>query len=142
MKRLVAITLAMLVLTAVSASAAEKKGGCMPAALGCLLGPRIGLEYNEGKPVETTEWLRLVWIGAIINCYQAFQKNGCVGCLLEGFIGPRVGRQWNYRNVRMMEWLGLIVSPIPQIIMAFEAYEGKTMLEIEKAENLRKQQGE
>lgn len=138
MKGVIALTLVLLLLVTASAMAGEK-GGCVPATLGCFLGPRIGLEYNEGKPVETTEWLRLIVIGAFINDYEAFEKNGCVGCLLEHFLGPRVGRQYDYRNVRTLEWIGLVASPIPQVIMAFEAYQGKTMTEIEQEENLRKQ---
>ncbi len=138
MRKVAILTLVLLVLATTSAIAGDK-GGCMPAALGCFLGPRIGLEYNEGKPVETTEWLRLVGIGVLINDYEAFQKNGCIGCLLENFLGPRVGRQYDYRNVRIVEWITLVASPIPQVIMAFEAYQGKTMTEIEQQENLRKQ---
>ncbi|MDO9575904.1 MAG: hypothetical protein Q7J55_05200 [bacterium] len=138
MRKVAILTLVLLVLATTSAIAGDK-GGCMPAALGCFLGPRIGLEYNEGKPVETTEWLRLVGIGVLINDYEAFQKNGPVGCLLENFVGPRVGRQYDYRNVRILEWIGIVTSPIPQVIMAFEAYQGKTMTEIEQQENLRKQ---
>lgn len=137
MRRPAALILIVLVLVTVSAMAQEK-GGCVPAALSCFLGPRIGLEYNEGKPVKASEWLRLVGIGVLINDYEAFQKNGCMGCLLENFLGPRVGRQYNYRNVRIVEWITLVASPIPQVIMAFEAFQGKTMIKIEQQENLRK----
>lgn len=124
--------------TRVVKASQSQKGGCMPAALSCCLGPRIGLEYNEGIPVEGTEWLRLIYIGALINDYQAFQKNGCVGCLLEGFLGPRVGREYDKRNVRTLEWIGLITADIPNLIMAFEAYGGKTMTEIDRQEHLSK----
>ena len=114
------------------------KGGCGPGCVALFIGPRVGLEMNEGNPVEMAEWLRLIWIGVLINDYQAFQQNGCVGCLLENFLGPRVGRQYHYRNVRVMEWIQLVVSTIPQLIMAFEAYQGKTMSEIESQEHLGK----
>jgi len=115
-----------------------EKGGCMSGLVGCLIGPRVGLELNEGKPVETTEWLRLVGIGALINDYEAYQKNGCTGCLLENFLGPRVGRQYDYRNARTLEWVSLVTLGIPNLIMAIEAYQGKTMTEIEASEHLRK----
>lgn len=139
MRRVLLITSVLVLLgVLVSPILAAEKGGCVPAAYSCFLGPRIGLEANEGISVETTEWLRLVGIGVLINDYQAFQKNGPMGCLLENFIGPRVGRESNSRNVRMLEWIGLVTSPIPQVIMAFEAYQGKTMTEIEAAENLKK----
>lgn len=114
------------------------KGGCGPGCVALFIGPRVGLEMNDGKPVETAEWLRLIGIGILINNCEAFQQNGCVGCLLENFLGPRVGRQYHYRNVRVMEWIQLVVSPIPQLIMAFEAYGGKTMTEIEAQEHLSK----
>ena len=110
------------------------KGGCGPGCVALFIGPRVGLEMNEGKPVEMAEWLRLIVIGWIINDYQAFQQNGCVGCLLENFLGPRVGRQYHYRNPRMMEWL----TGLPELIMVIEAYQGKTMSEIESQEHLGK----
>ncbi len=119
-------------------NAAEKKGGIGPACVACCIGPRVGLQMNDGKPVESAEWLRLVWIGAIINDVQAYQKNGCVGCLLENFLGPRVGRQYNKYNVRTMEWLSLIISPIPQAIAALDAYNGKTWSQIVQQEHLQK----
>ena len=143
MKRtLPAVLLLILIGTLVVPKVAAGKGGCVPAAYSCFLGPRIGLEANEGIPVETTEWLRLIIIGALINDYQAFQKNGLAGCLLENFLGPRVGRQYDQRKFRTMELLGLVTYvigiPIPQAIMAYEAYQGKTMTEIEAKENLAK----
>jgi len=114
------------------------KGGCMPAFTSCVLGPRIGLELNEGIPIETTEWLRLIGIGVIINDYEAYQKNGCVGCLLENFLGPRVGKQCDRRGVRTIEWISLVLASIPRLYMALEAFDGKTMTQIEEEEHLAK----
>lgn len=117
-----------------------EKGGTTPCLVGCCLGPRIGLEYNEGKEIETSEWLELVFIGFPINWFNAYSKNGFSGCLLEMFLGPRVGREYNKWNPRTMEWLGLIpvVTPITNILMCVEAYEGKTMTEISQREHLSK----
>lgn len=117
---------------------AEKKGGLVPAALTCCFGPRVGLEYNEGKPVEASEWLRFVFIGEVMNCLEAYQKNGCAGCILEGFIGPRVGREYDRRDVRTLEWIGLATAGLSNIIIVFEAFEGKTMTEVEQQEHLSK----
>ncbi|MDI6839988.1 MAG: hypothetical protein QMD71_03895 [bacterium] len=137
-RTLPAVLLLILLGTLVVPKVAVAKGGCMSGLVGCLIGPRVGLELNEGKPVETTEWLRLILIGVLINDYQAFQKNGPVGCLLENFLGPRVGRQYDHRKFRTMELLGLLIPVIPYSLMVFEAYQGKTMTEIEAKENLAK----
>jgi hypothetical protein len=95
---------------------------------------------NEGKPVQVSEWLRLVFgIGFLINGVQGYQESGCMGCLLETvFIAPRAGRQYNHRNVRTLEWINPLTANICNLIMAFEAYEGKTMTEVESQEHLKK----
>jgi hypothetical protein len=117
----------------------EGKGGCLPAVASFFIGPRVGLELNEGKPIETLEWLVfLVGVGKPIIALQALDEGGLMGCCLAVTIGPRVGRQYRTRKVRTMEWLYLLPIPIARLIIAIEAYQGKTMTEIEEAEGLRK----
>tara|TARA_B100002003_G_scaffold229836_1_gene239497 strand:+ start:852 stop:1265 length:414 start_codon:yes stop_codon:yes gene_type:complete len=111
----------------------QSKGGVVPAAVSCMVGPRVGLEMNEGIPVETTEWLGLVFFP--IRALPGYQDSGVTGALIGAFLGPRVGGQYSYRNVRTKEWLGLLIGPI---LPALEAFQGKTMTEIEEAEGLRK----
>lgn len=69
-------------------AAAEGKGGCGPACIGCLFGSRAGYMYNEGV------------------------------------------------KIRLFEWLGLILWPIPQILDTFSIMGGKTWSEVESAEGL------
>ena len=57
-----------------------------------------------------------------------------IGCCL----GPRIGYMYNEGvDVRLMEWLAIVISPIPQIIDAVQIYQGKTWSEVEREENLR-----
>ena len=135
---LITLVVALTILISISVPAVAKKGGCVPATVSCCIGPRVGLEMNEGKQVETSEWLRLICIGWFINCYEAYDKNGCMGCLLEGFIGARVGREYDSRNVRTIEWISLLLPGVSNLIIAVEAYSGKTMTEIEASEHLKK----
>jgi len=92
MKKILAILAVVVMLGSGSLTylaAAEGKGGCGPACVGCLFGARAGYQYNEGV------------------------------------------------KVRLMEWLQLVISPIPQIFDMFKIMGGKTWSEVEAEENLR-----
>ena len=121
---------------------AKGDGGMMPGFASCCLGPRIGLEMNEGKPIEIQEWLQLVVIGAPLCWYKGYQAAGVGGCFAAWLLGPRVGRELNERNIRTMEWVKLgtdvIGLPIGRLMIALEAMDGKTMTEIEQKENIKK----
>ncbi|HDP69114.1 MAG TPA: hypothetical protein ENN20_11555 [Candidatus Marinimicrobia bacterium] len=140
----------------------RKPGGFGPALASCLLGPRVGLEMNEGiEEIHLSEWIALggslvagsatgilVPIGNVIytgtRAYMAYEmggkNNGFEGALAAFCIGPRVGNELHYRKIRNKEWLLLIpcVNIYPLISIPLEAYHGKTMTEIEIAEGLRK----
>ena len=119
---------------------AAKKGGCSPMFASCCLGPRIGLEMNEGAPIKGYEWLNIIGIGRLIGAVEDGGKNGASGFFASCCIGPRIGGEYDKRKIRTMEWVCLIpyVGEIPVIMMALEASDGKTMTEIEKTENLKK----
>ncbi len=114
--------------------AQTEKGGVMPALASCFLGPRVGLEMNEGKPIDTFEI-----IGFFISPVRAipgFKASGITGGLIGCCLGPRVGGQINERKIRTNEYLQLCC--IGRIMISYEAYSGKTMTEIEQKEGLRK----
>ncbi|MDI6782115.1 MAG: hypothetical protein QME49_08450 [bacterium] len=117
---------------------AAKKGGMTPAFASCLLGPRIGLELNEGTPIRTEEWIN-AFLFPIVP-FEALDKNGMKGCLTSCLICPRAGLELKERKIRNVELAQLIpvVGIITRAMITLEAYEGKTMTEIEKAENLKK----
>ena len=117
-----------------------KKGGAGPFFASCCLGPRIGLECNEDKPIETDEWLGLIIPRPIMAIFQGAKNNGFGGYMASCCIGPRVGEQLHERNIRTKEWLLLVpyVNYVLAVIIAAEAGGGKTMTEIESAEHLRK----
>ena len=89
-KIIIVLMVVMMSTTLVTSSMAKEKGGCLPFLGSCCLGPRIGLEMNEGKRVRTLEWVRLV---------------------------P-------------------IVGLFAHLWISVEAFQGKTMSEIAKEENL------
>ncbi len=117
---------------------AAKKGRVMPAFASCCLGPRIGLELNEGIPIRTEEWVN-AFLFPIVP-FEAFDKNGMKGGFTSCLICPRAGMELKERKIRTTEWMQLIpyVGLIPRAMIALEAYKGKTMTDIEKAENLKK----
>jgi hypothetical protein len=115
-------------------NAQEQKGGMGPCLASCCLGPRIGLEMNEGKSVETLEILGLFFFP--LRSIPGFQKAGAAGGFVGCCFGPRVGAQFNERKIRTMEILQLVL--VGTIMIGLEAKNGKTMTEIEAAENLKK----
>ncbi|MFC1724376.1 hypothetical protein ACFL4T_02025 [candidate division KSB1 bacterium] len=118
----------------------DEKGGISPFLQSCIFGPRIGLEANEGKPVTVLEVVNAFVLPGlpIIIPIKAFFKNGLKGFLGAGCIGPRVGMQMDTRKIRDIEWL--MVIPIIDLYARFttgwEAYKGRTMMEIIAEENL------
>ncbi|MFH1860192.1 MAG: hypothetical protein ABH870_04150 [bacterium] len=142
MKKILGMFVLLLVVQVVCFSIASadtaKKGGMTPAFASCLLGPRIGLEMNEGTPIRMEEWVN-AFLFPIVP-FEAFDKNGMKGCLTSCCICPRAGLELKERKIRSMEFMQLIpyVGLIPRAMIALEAYQGKTMTEIEKAENLKK----
>ncbi len=128
---------------------AEEKGGVMPCLASFFIGPRVGLEMNEGKQIETIEWIHfgsnfVPYVGLVVKAYTSYEiggkTNGAGGFFASCCIGPRVGAELNYRKIRTLEWLRLVpcINIYPFIKIPLEAYQGKTMTEIEQKEGLRK----
>lgn len=141
---------------------ARGKGGIVPALASCMIGPRVGLEMNEGNDtIYQSEWIALggsvvgsaltgyfAPLGSAISvgtrAYMAYdmggKSNGLEGALASYCLGPRVGNELHYRKIRTLEWLQLVpcVCIYPMIALPLEAYKGKTMTEIEIEEGLRK----
>jgi len=141
-----------------SSKKVSNPGGIGPALASCLIGPRVGLEMNEGNnEIHLSEWIALGGslvggsatgilqpIGSIITtgsrAYMAYEMggktNGLEGALASYCLGPRIGNELHYRKIRKNEWLQLCC--IGSIFISLEAYNGKTMTEIEIEEGLRK----
>ena len=139
---------------------ARQGGGFGPCAASCLLGPRVGLELNEGQDIHTSEWVAFAGsmlgsglsadpgLGSAIflgtRAYMAYDRgykaNGMSGCITSFFLGPRIGNELDTRRIRDKEWLLLIpcVNLYPAISIPLEAFDGQTMTMIEKREGLRK----
>jgi hypothetical protein len=127
------------------AQAAEKKGGVGPFLGSCCLGPRIGLEMNEGVSVKTMEIVQIApYIGGLARIYLSYDYGykaaGAKGFLASCCIGPRVGKELPERKVRSKELMSLIpvIGIIPRVMIAIEAAQGKTMNEIERKEGLKR----
>lgn len=127
----------------------EKKGGLNPCLASFCIGPRVGLEMNEGKKIQTSEWIGFggQLLGSIhpslptlARGYMAYdtggKQNSMTGFFASFFIGPRVGQELHERKIRTKEWLTF--CGIGTCLIGWEAYKGKTMTEIEVAEGLRK----
>jgi len=138
------------------------RGGIGPALASCMIGPRVGLEMNEGNDkIYLSEWIALGGSmiggslskpftplgGPIITATRAYmaydmggKTNGLEGTLASYCLGPRVGNELYYRKIRTLEWLQLVhcVCIYPMIAIPLEAYHAKTMTEIEIDEGLRK----
>lgn len=135
------------------------KGGVAPFLASCCLGPRIGLEMNEGSKIQVTEWIN-AFIFPIIPFQAAMGESmadvnymgaprviarnkksdgGIVPFLAGCCLGPRVGLEMNDgRGVRNLELFMLIpaVGFIPRVMIAAEAYQGKTMSSIAATEKI------
>ena len=161
MKKVILVSILIVLLVGLT-FAQEKKGGVAPCLASCLVGPRVGLEMNEGQDVYQSEWIALggalvggamggavgAGLGGAIatgtrayNAYEMGAKpNGFEGALASFFLGSRVGNELHYRKVRTVEWLTLVpcIQIVPIAIIALEAFNGQTMTEIEVKEGLRK----
>jgi hypothetical protein len=79
MKKYLSIILVIIFLSpCLSTSFAEgSKGGVGPCLASCCIGPRVGLEMNDGRKIRTLEWLTLVPVVNIVTilmqCYEAYQ---------------------------------------------------------------------
>jgi len=123
-------------------------------------GPRIGLEANEDQPVTFIEKANLF---VPLVPFQVYSENGIKGFAASAFLGPRVGMEIKERKIRKKEWLGLVpvigvtyhlitshpskttvfievvsAALLSRILPAIEAFRGKTMTGIERAENLKR----
>ena len=145
---------------------ARGKGGLGPCLASACIGPRVGLEMNEGKPITFSEWLtpcgtgfNLGVIGILLSqnidptglgillgtqAYMAYdiggRANGMSGFFASCCLGPRIGAELGERRIREKELQLLVpcVNISPCISISMEAFQGKTMTEIEVAEGLRK----
>ena len=134
------VLLCGIVIAASPVYAQSTKGGVGPMLGSCLLGPRIGLEMNEGEEIQLMEVLPLItgvfrlWI----SYDYGYNAAGYKGFLASCCIGPRVGKEFNERKIRDREFLYPIpiVNLYPWITIGIEAYQGKTMTEIAEEENL------
>ena len=126
-----------------------QKGGVEPCLASCCIGPRVGLELNEGKEIRTAEWIGSLgqfvpYVGFLARPYMAYkmgyEPNGIKGCAASCCLGPRIGNELGERKIRTIEWLQLVpvINLYPAIAIPLEAYEGETMTEIAKKEHLRK----
>ena len=129
------------------------EGGLGPCLASACIGPRVGLEMNEGKKIQTSEWVTLggtLIFGSVpaiplgTRAYMAYdtggKTNGFEGFLASYFLGPRIGAEFHERRIRSDEWLMLVpcFNIYPYFSISMEAYQGRTMTEIEIAEGLRK----
>ena len=159
MRKILVVSLVIVLCTGLGI--AQEKGGIMPCLATCFIGPRVGLEMNEGIAIKQSEWIALGGqvasgvlspvsrsLGGLLSfggrAYMAYdmgyKKNNINGALASFCLGPRVGNELDYRKIRTKEWLTLVpcVSIYPMITIPLEAYQGKTMTEIEAKEGLRK----
>ncbi len=137
------VAVGVMVAGTLQAQAAE--GGIGPMLGSCCLGPRIGLEMNEGQEIEIMEVLPLIpYAGGVFRLWLSYDYGykaaGGKGFLASCCIGPRVGKQFNERKLRSIEKLYPIpiVNLYPWIVIGLEALDGKTMEQIEQEENLRR----
>lgn len=130
-----------------SLNAKPDAGGITPCFINCYIGPRSGLEYNEGRGIATMEWISLVFSPArLIMALQAYQgktmsewakenamdsrpipapkgnaasKGGITACLVTCYFGPRVAFERNEgRKIRSKEiWLVIPILNVVAVIL-------------------------
>ncbi|MFP4521845.1 MAG: hypothetical protein ACLFQK_06835 [Fibrobacterota bacterium] len=148
MKKVLMLGLFLVILMPFAASA---KGGLAPCLATCVFGDtRLGLEMNEGKEIQTYDWLNLAgnvlssFGGGILNLYVAYDVGykaaGTKGCLSACLWGPRAGRDFNEVKIRKKEVMLCIpiVNIVPAVLIPLEAYSGKTYQQIIEEENLKR----
>jgi len=138
----------------------QKPGGLRSGLKSLFFGPRVGLEANENQPVTFVEKANLF---VPLAPFQVYSENGIKGFAASAFFGPRVGKEIKERKIRKVEWLGLVpvigvtyhlmtshpskttvlievasAALLSRLLPAIEAFRGKTMTEIERAENLKR----
>ncbi len=120
------------------------------------LGPSYTTEVDLNKcieaypypcPIETTpNPVGQLGVGIAVGtkAYMAYdtggKANGMSGFLASCCLGPRIGAELGERRIRDKEWQLLIpcLNISPCLSISMEAFQGKTMTEIEVAEGLRK----
>jgi hypothetical protein len=151
------LLLVAVVIASALSSVQAAGGGVAPCLATCFLGDsRIGLYMNEGKPIETADWIVFggnaaggilgnvssyldLPFGSIYGGYDAYQKSKtakgfCVGAIW----GRRAGAEINTTKLRTKEILMCIpiVDLYPCIAIPLEAYNGKTMSQVIQEEGL------
>ena len=147
MKNLVFLVLIALI-TTIPVSANAGKGGVGPCLATCIFGDtRIGLEMNEGKEIQTTDFINLVgsFTGIFpLNLYtaydQGYKNSGATGCCVAMLWGNRAGRDFKTTKLRTKEIMMCVpgVCIIPAIMLPLEAMSGKTYAEVIEEEQLKR----
>jgi hypothetical protein len=126
-------------------SAVQAAGGPVPCLATCFFGdPRIGLYMNDGKSIETDDWISLVlnavggW-GSIYNGFKSYEasNNGTSFCV--GYIwGRRAGTEFKTTKLRTKEVLMCVpvLNIYPCVAIPLEALSGKTMSQVIQEEGL------
>lgn len=138
------LLLAIVVMGFAGSQVQGEQGGLVPCLATCFLGDvRIGLYMNEGKAIETDDWItfagNLVGVGWLYSGFKAYEKaqtgkGFCVGALW----GRRAGSEINSTKVRTKEILLCIpcIQLYPIIALPLEAFSGKTMTQVIQDEGL------
>lgn len=133
-------------------------GGAAPCLATCFLGDtRIGLYMNDGKPIETEDWIvfggNIVGgligdvihvgfpLGSLYGGYDAYKKSQePLGFCMGAIWGRRSGSEIKTTKLRTKEILMCIpiIDIYPCIAVPLEAYSGKTMTQVIQEENLKK----
>jgi hypothetical protein len=128
-------------------SSAQAAGGIVPCIAPFLFEDvRIGLYINDGKEIETMDWIVLgmdilTGLGPFVSAYDAYSKsNSMKGCCVGYFWGRRAGGEINTYKLRSKEILMCIpvVNIYPCIAIPCEGFSGKTMTQVIADENLKR----
>jgi hypothetical protein len=117
-----------------SFSSIQAAGGAGPCLATLLLDPRLGLYMNEGKSIETNDFIR--YLINPLGSYLATKDKG--SCCVAVFWGNRAGQEFKTYKLRSKEVLMCIpvVNIYPCIALPLEAYSGKTFADVVKEEGL------
>lgn len=140
------VLLAVCVAAIGAISSVQAAGGAVPCLATCFIGDsRIGLYMNEGKQIQTDDWIRFAGnylvgsLGSIYSGYKSFEKTQkgtsfCVGYLW----GQRAGSEFTTTKLRTKEVLMCIpvLNLYPCVSIPLEAFSGKTMSDVIKDEGL------
>jgi hypothetical protein len=120
-------------------SSVQAAGGFGPCLATIFLDPRLGLDMNEGKDIQTNDWLRLLPPLSLYAMYaEGYQTNGMKGCCVACIWGNRAGHDIDKYKLRSKEVLMCVpvVNIYPCIALPLEAYGGKTMSQVIQDESL------